>query len=102
MSNSHEWQFDNAWQEMLNHATLKVHCLIAIFAVTAHIFIENNCRIEACEISMHRQHILLVSMTRFDALQWPLFRHRCKFTSVKMLNYSLCFLTGDGCREAEG
>jgi len=24
MSNSHEWQFDNAWQEMLNHATLKV------------------------------------------------------------------------------
>jgi hypothetical protein len=25
MSNSHEWQFDNAWQEMLNHATLKVN-----------------------------------------------------------------------------
>lgn len=24
MSNSHEWQFDNAWQEMLNHATIKV------------------------------------------------------------------------------
>lgn len=24
MSKSHEWQFDNAWQEMLNHATLKV------------------------------------------------------------------------------
>lgn len=24
MSNSHEWQFDNAWQEMLNHATEKV------------------------------------------------------------------------------
>lgn len=24
MSGSHEWQFDNAWQEMLNHATLKV------------------------------------------------------------------------------
>lgn len=24
MSNSHEWQFDNAWQEMLNHATAKV------------------------------------------------------------------------------
>jgi SH3-domain binding protein 5 len=24
MSNSHEWQFDGAWQEMLNHATLKV------------------------------------------------------------------------------
>ncbi|XP_075169746.1 SH3 domain-binding protein parcas isoform X2 [Haematobia irritans] len=24
MSNSHEWQFDNAWQEMLNHATQKV------------------------------------------------------------------------------
>ncbi|XP_018320351.1 SH3 domain-binding protein 5 homolog [Agrilus planipennis] len=24
MSNRHEWQFDNAWQEMLNHATIKV------------------------------------------------------------------------------
>lgn len=24
MSNSHEWQFDTAWQEMLNHATQKV------------------------------------------------------------------------------
>ncbi|KAG5672840.1 hypothetical protein PVAND_002929 [Polypedilum vanderplanki] len=24
MSNSHEWQFDNAWQEMLNNSTLKV------------------------------------------------------------------------------
>lgn len=24
MSGSHEWQFDNAWQEMLNHATIKV------------------------------------------------------------------------------
>lgn len=27
MSNSHEWQFDNAWQEMLNHATLKVRSI---------------------------------------------------------------------------
>lgn len=24
MSKQHEWQFDNAWQEMLNHATIKV------------------------------------------------------------------------------
>lgn len=24
MSNKDEWQFDNAWQEMLNHATIKV------------------------------------------------------------------------------
>lgn len=24
LSKQHEWQFDNAWQEMLNHATLKV------------------------------------------------------------------------------
>lgn len=23
-SNQHEWQFDNAWQEMLNYATMKV------------------------------------------------------------------------------
>lgn len=29
MSNSHEWQFDNAWQEMLNHATIKV-CLLCV------------------------------------------------------------------------
>lgn len=24
MSNSHNWPFDNAWQEVLNHATNKV------------------------------------------------------------------------------
>jgi len=24
LSNSSDWQFDNAWQEMLNHATMKV------------------------------------------------------------------------------
>lgn len=24
LSKQHEWQFDNAWQEMLNHATIKV------------------------------------------------------------------------------
>lgn len=29
MTNSHEWQFDNAWQEMLNHATIKVITLNA-------------------------------------------------------------------------
>lgn len=28
MTNSHEWQFDNAWQEMLNHATIKVITLL--------------------------------------------------------------------------
>lgn len=28
MSNSHEWQFDNAWQEMLNHATIKVFIIV--------------------------------------------------------------------------
>lgn len=27
ISNKHEWQFDNAWQEMLNHATIKVNRL---------------------------------------------------------------------------
>lgn len=25
LTNQHEWQFDNAWQEMLNHATMKVN-----------------------------------------------------------------------------
>lgn len=24
MSHQHEWNFDQAWQDMLNHATLKV------------------------------------------------------------------------------
>lgn len=24
LTHQHEWQFDNAWQEMLNHATMKV------------------------------------------------------------------------------
>lgn len=24
LSNSNDWEFDNAWQEMLNHATIKV------------------------------------------------------------------------------
>ena len=31
LDNSGEWQFDNAWQEMLNHATIKVYnlCLMS-------------------------------------------------------------------------
>lgn len=29
MSNQHEWQFDNAWQEMLNHATIKVSSFLS-------------------------------------------------------------------------
>lgn len=33
MSNSHEWQFDQAWQDMLNHATLKVNALFFVFFV---------------------------------------------------------------------
>lgn len=33
MSNQHEWQFDNAWQEMLNHATIKVIIKIDLFFV---------------------------------------------------------------------
>jgi hypothetical protein len=24
LSKQHEWQFDSAWQDMLNHATIKV------------------------------------------------------------------------------
>lgn len=31
MSNSHEWQFDQAWQDMLNHATLKVNVLYSVY-----------------------------------------------------------------------
>lgn len=30
LTNQHEWQFDNAWQEMLNHATMKVKCFIFV------------------------------------------------------------------------
>ena len=26
LTNSKHWEFDNAWQEMLNHATMKVIC----------------------------------------------------------------------------
>lgn len=29
MTNSHNWPFDNAWQEMLNHATQKVIILLS-------------------------------------------------------------------------
>lgn len=29
LTNSSSWQFDNAWQEMLNHATMKVCNLIS-------------------------------------------------------------------------
>ena len=28
LDNSGEWQFDNAWQEMLNHATIKARVII--------------------------------------------------------------------------
>lgn len=35
MSNSHEWQFDNAWQEMLNHATLKVRFSFILLPISA-------------------------------------------------------------------
>ena len=30
LDNSGEWQFDNAWQEMLNHATIKVIMLVIL------------------------------------------------------------------------
>lgn len=37
MSHQHEWNFDQAWQDMLNHATMKVSrieytaCVIALY-----------------------------------------------------------------------
>ena len=30
LDNSGEWQFDNAWQEMLNHATIKAELITGI------------------------------------------------------------------------
>ena len=33
LDNRGEWQFDNAWQEMLNHATVKVSSIMFIFSV---------------------------------------------------------------------
>ncbi|KAJ3636502.1 hypothetical protein MTP99_000045 [Tenebrio molitor] len=33
LSNQHEWQFDNAWQEMLNHATIKFGAIISTVPV---------------------------------------------------------------------
>lgn len=44
MSNSHEWQFDNAWQEMLNHATIKVSLgtIVSCFVKPSHIPLSFN------------------------------------------------------------
>lgn len=39
MSNSHEWQFDNAWQEMLNHATIKVFFLFILLKFTTYLIL---------------------------------------------------------------
>lgn len=39
ISNKHEWQFDNAWQEMLNHATIKVN---KIFLIMNYSLFKNN------------------------------------------------------------
>lgn len=78
MSNSHEWQFDNAWQEMLNHATLKVslHFCHVSPNVTAfrgrntHFGREQSLHECACEISLRkRRYRYAADMTRFDALR---------------------------------
>lgn len=50
MSNSHEWQFDNAWQEMLNHATLKVNFGTFPIHFRGHSTHFRNNRSCACEI----------------------------------------------------
>lgn len=34
LDNRGEWQFDNAWQEMLNHATVKVSSLNKMFSLS--------------------------------------------------------------------
>lgn len=36
MTNSHNWPFDNAWQEMLNHATNKVNYCVGQFSHVFH------------------------------------------------------------------
>lgn len=46
MSHQHEWNFDQAWQDMLNHATMKVNirieCIICIFNRIIHSVIFEN------------------------------------------------------------
>lgn len=37
LTNQHEWQFDNAWQEMLNHATMKVGTSLGKFLLIVHV-----------------------------------------------------------------
>ena len=39
LTNSSSWQFDNAWQEMLNHATMKVIELDGVFHLKVKLFI---------------------------------------------------------------
>lgn len=42
MSHQHEWNFDQAWQDMLNHATIKVSIRIRIQHVDRVIFFESR------------------------------------------------------------
>lgn len=49
MSHQHEWNFDQAWQDMLNHATMKVsiriECIICINnRITHSVIFENVAR----------------------------------------------------------
>ena len=48
--NSGEWKFDNAWQEMLNHATIKVDPANILEYITISNFKGDGCREkEDCE-----------------------------------------------------
>ena len=48
--NSGEWKFDNAWQEMLNHATIKVDHVNILNCITISNFKGDGCREkEDCE-----------------------------------------------------
>lgn len=100
MSNSHEWQFDNAWQEMLNHATLKV------IVINLHVVIfKSRIQLKTKPVSRPRQtiverrnalwnfyapstHILLLCRTLAWHGSLPInahcFRNRCKFSLEKI------------------
>lgn len=55
MTNSHNWPFDNAWQEMLNHATNKVQ--IHLFQlVEAHFVMVNVFKVAEAEKKKAEAH----------------------------------------------
>lgn len=85
MSNSHEWQFDNAWQEMLNHATIKVIYIICMHILRWY----NNCDFviligDGCRKAKNRKPCRASSESRHFQCS------RAKGTHLHYLHLSCC------------